>query len=58
MTIKQGDVVFLNSGSPEMTVEKLVGVKATCSYVDDLNDIRIVNFDVACLTHTNPKEPV
>ena len=54
----EGDTVYLNSGSPELKVEGVVADKATCSYHQDGLYKRFVEFDVACLTHTQPKETV
>lgn len=54
-----GDTVFLNSGSPKLTIEGINGDKASCSYYDTLNDHKqYVNFDVACLTFDKSKENV
>lgn len=57
--IAVGDTVYLNSGSPAMKVVEIVTGKATCSWYDSLNDFtQHSKFDVACLTHINPKVPV
>ncbi|MNP32106.1 hypothetical protein D3C76_1252710 [compost metagenome] len=55
-SIAVGDTVYLNSGGPKLTVEEIVTGKATCSWYDSNNDCKQhVKFDVACLTHTDPK---
>lgn len=48
-TIKVGDVVFLNSGSPELTVENITDGFVKCIWFN-CGEAESGVFNVACLT--------
>jgi uncharacterized protein YodC (DUF2158 family) len=56
--IKVGEVVWLNSGSPALTVTEIKGdfdKTAEVRWIADDNESRYANFPVACLTRIKPK---
>lgn len=56
--ISLGSKVWLNSGSPEMTVEKTTGSKARCSWVErEGGRKKYYTFPSACLTTTEIHVP-
>lgn len=55
--VKVGDVVYLNSGSPHLTVTNIsidIRNSVEVSWMDD-GELRKAIFDMACLRDTEPK---
>jgi uncharacterized protein YodC (DUF2158 family) len=54
--LKEGDVVRLNSGGPDMTVLEVSGDTAVCKWHDG-NEFTSATFRIVCLTPVEPKTP-
>lgn len=47
--LKEGDIVWLNSGGPKMTMGRIEGGHAECSWFDDFKMPHMYSFPVICL---------
>lgn len=50
--IKLGDLVQLNSGSPDLTVDHIDGDLITVVWFDDEGSMEFASFHAVCLTHS------
>lgn len=53
--MKKGDIVYLNSGSPSLTITEIVGDNATVTWEHDKEGTQLADFPLACLSTTNSK---
>lgn len=53
--MKKGDIVYLNSGSPSLTITEIVGGNATVTWEHDKEGTQLADFPLACLSTTNSK---
>ena len=53
--MKKGDIVQLNSGSPELTITEIIGDNATVTWEHDTEGTQVADFPLACLSITNSK---
>lgn len=48
-----GDIVYLNSGSPELKVVSLRGEHAIVEWLNEKNVLSVEDFPIAALSYTN-----
>lgn len=53
--MKKGDIVYLNSGSPALTITEIVDDNATVTWEHDKEGTQLADFPLACLSTTNSK---
>lgn len=53
--MKQDDIVYLNSGSPALTITEIVVDNATVTWEHDKEGTQLADFPLACLSTTNSK---
>ena len=53
--MKKGDIVYLNSGSPALTITEIVGDNATVTWEHNKEVTQLADFQLACLRTTNSK---
>jgi hypothetical protein len=55
MEIKTGEIVHLNSGSPDLKVIRIEGEKATVEWQGDNGELKSSSIPLPCLACGNPK---
>ena len=51
--MKPGDIVYLRSGSPALTVKRVYGDMAEVGWLADRETLRTAEFPQVCLSETN-----
>ena len=53
--MKKSDIVYLNSGSPALTITEIIDDNATVTWEHDTEGTQVAGFPLACLSTTNSK---